>query len=168
MDKAMLEALARAMELEVDGRKFYLEAAGNSKNEFGKKMFDYLADQELQHQRRIKEIYERLQKGQPWPSLATALPTGGHEAVFGAAAKGQVSGADDDKKAVQVALGLEDKSYDYYNDLSRKAADLGVKRFFAALCYEERGHYLMLLDSLDYLSDPAGWYSRHEHQLLDG
>jgi len=169
MDKAKMEALSRAMELEIDGRKFYLEAAGKSQNEVGKKMFHYLADQELHHQSRIKEIYERLERGQEWPKGVLSIPPQvPYESIFSQAAQTTIKGAEGDKQAIELALKMEDQSYSYYDELSKKAAGLFERRFFAALCFEERGHYLMLLDSLDYLSDPAGWYSRHEHQQLEG
>jgi len=168
MDKAKLEALSRAIQLEIDGRKFCLEAAGKSKNEFGQKMFRYLADQELQHQQRIKELYERLERGEEWPGGLVSAPPVDLKAVFSRAAQAAISGAESDQEAIQVALELEDQSYTYYDELARKAAGLFEKRFFAALCYEERGHYLLLLDSLDYLSDPSGWAERHERAMLDG
>lgn len=168
MDKAKLEALSRAMELEIDGRKFYLNAAAKSANEASRKLFEYLADQELHHQTRIKEIYGRLERGEEWPKAAVTLPKVPYESIFSGASQAKVSGAEGDMEAIKLALELEDKSYDYYNELARKAAGLFERRFFAALCYEERGHYLMLLDSLDFLTDPAGWYARHEKGLLEG
>jgi rubrerythrin len=167
MDKAKLEALGKAIELEIEGRKFYLQAAGNSKNEFGKRMFHYLADQELHHQQRIKEVYERLERGEEWPGGLVLVPWPEPEAIFGRQARARLSGAEGDKEAVGIALELEEKSYAYYDGLARGAAGLFEKRFFAALSYEERGHYLMLLDSLDYLSDPSGWLERKEKVLLD-
>ena len=97
-----------------------------------------------------------------------AVPLADQEAVFGSRAKGKISGAEGDKEAIQLALELEEKSYDYYDGLARKAAGLFERRFFAALSYEERGHYLILLDSLDYLTDPSGWLERKEKILLDG
>jgi len=30
------------------------------------------------------------------------------------------------------------------------------------------GHHLSLLDSYEYLSDPAGWFTKSEHWSLDG
>jgi len=168
MDKEKLEALARAIQLEIDGRKFYLEAARKSGNDVGKRMFQYLADQELEHQTRIKGVYERLEKGEEWPVGIVSFPHADAKTVFGSEARAKMSGAEGDKEAVELALGLEDKSYDYYNELTRKAQGLFEKRFFAALSLEERGHYLMLLDALEYLTDPSGWAQRHEHTLLEG
>jgi rubrerythrin len=167
MDKMKLEALSRAIELEMEGRKFYLEAAAKSQNDFGKQMFQYLADQELRHQERIKAVYETLERGGEWPSLLLAMPAPETGAIFGRQARQKVTPSQTDKEAVQVALELEEKSYDYYNELARQAAGLFEKRFFVALSYEERGHYLVLLDALDYLSDPSGWLERHEKAQLD-
>ena len=42
------------------------------------------------------------------------------------------------------------------------------KRYYLTLSYEERGHYLRLVDAIQFLKDPAGWYYVSERDMVDG
>jgi len=164
--KERLAALTRAIELEVEGRRFYLDAAGRSQNEFGKSVFNFLAAQELKHQEKIKDIYNRVEKDGQWPTMF--IPAHVEQPVFTPQAAKEISGAEGEREAIKTAMGLEDDSINYYDGLSRKAQEHFEKKFFAALSLEERGHYLMLLDMMEYLDDPQGWFERKEKSQLEG
>jgi rubrerythrin len=69
---------------------------------------------------------------------------------------------------VEKAIEMEIKSRDYYK---KKAAVSGsgiVSEFLATVSAEEQGHYLALIDYKEYMEDPADWFTRIEHHLLDG
>jgi len=42
------------------------------------------------------------------------------------------------------------------------------KRFYLALSYEERGHALKLMDSIEYLTDPASCIYLRDGRSLEG
>ena len=73
-----------------------------------------------------------------------------------------------DLEALKKAMKLEERGEKLYNGLSEKATNSFEKRFFLTLATEERGHFLLILDSFDYLSDPAGWFAQKERSGLDG
>ena len=61
-----IRILESAVKMELDGRKFYLKASKTAKNVIAKKLLVSLADQELTHIDRIKEISEGLKHEKDW------------------------------------------------------------------------------------------------------
>ncbi len=54
-----LNALEVALTNEMREREFYLKNAERTKNPVGKAMFNQIADEELEHYERLKEVHER-------------------------------------------------------------------------------------------------------------
>ena len=79
-----------------------------------------------------------------------------------------VKAADTELEAVQGAIDMEVKSYEFYQTQLRSAASDAEKEFYTALSAQERQHQLVLLDYYEYLQDPADWFVRKEHHSLDG
>lgn len=157
------EALIRALELEQEGRAFYEEAAAKAKGPLARKVFEALAREEELHAEKIAEIFRGLGD---W--ITQVGDVGRLRAIFDEPLKAEAQASEDDLEALRFALGREEEAYRYYEELANKAADLKEKRFWLALSWEERGHYLHLMDSIEYLTDPEGWLRRVERHTLDG
>jgi hypothetical protein len=71
-------------------------------------------------------------------------------------------------KAVEEAIRLENKSYDYYQNHSRTARFNAEVELYTTLAAEESAHKLALLDYCEYLKDPSAWFVKQERHLLDG
>ncbi len=54
-----LEALQTAMKREIGAEEFYVKAAQSVEDESARKMFEFLAEEERKHQRRIQEEIDR-------------------------------------------------------------------------------------------------------------
>ena len=59
----MLKALKDAVQMEVEGRQFYLEAAKKVKSAGVREIMEYLAESEKYHIEKFNEIYRSLEKG---------------------------------------------------------------------------------------------------------
>ena len=70
--------------------------------------------------------------------------------------------------AIQTAVDLENKTYDFYKSQGENATYDAERGFYETLAAEEREHHLILLDYYEYLKDPAGWFVKKEHPSLDG
>ena len=70
--------------------------------------------------------------------------------------------------AVQTAMEMENKSYDFYKNQSKNASNETERDFCEIVASEEREHHIILLDYYEYLKDPAGWFVKKEHPSLDG
>ena len=73
-----------------------------------------------------------------------------------------------DFDAIRTTVEKEKNSYDFYDRQSRAATSDAEREFYTALAAEEKEHQLILFDYWEYLSNPAGWFLRKEHQSLDG
>jgi len=167
-----IAVLQLAVQMEVDGKGFYQKASQKSSNKLAKELFQQLADEEDIHRKKFEEIYETLKRGQNWPDVVAPAEKGeGLKSLFAEANKALGSKfkvAESDLEAINVATDMEVKSYDLYHSRSEESTLPVEKRFYETLAGEERGHHLALLDSYEYLSDPAGWFTKKEHWSLDG
>ena len=166
-----LRALKVAIQMEIDGKEFYLKASRGSGNELGKKLLESLASEEDLHRQKFEEIYRALKEKKGWPET-DFKPDGGRSlrTLFataieaGSGMKAQATELD----AVKTAMAMENETYDYYKDQGQTATYDGERDFYQALMAQEREHYLVLLDYYEYLRDPAGWFVQKEHPSLDG
>jgi len=167
-----MAVLRLAVQMEVDGKEFYQKASQESNNRLAKELFQQLADEEDVHRKKFEEIYEALRRGQNWPDVVAPAEKGKRlKSLFAEANKALGSKfkvAESDLEAIKVAMDMEVKSYDLYHSRSEESTLPVEKRFYETLAGEERSHHLALVDSYEYLSNPAGWFTKTEHWSLDG
>ena len=168
----ILEALKIAIELEKDGKKYYLQASHESCNEVGRTLFQSLALEEDAHNHKIVEIYNVIQKQEGWPAEIFQPDRGrALRELFTQTCEAtgvNVKGAAAELDAINTAIDKEKKSYDFYFRQSQNAIYATERDFYESLAGEEREHELILLYYLEYLSDPVDWFTRMEHHSLDG
>ena len=66
-EKDRLNALEVALNNEIREREFYLKNAKRTKNPLGKKMFQQIGDDELEHYERLKQLHQTWAKKEKWP-----------------------------------------------------------------------------------------------------
>jgi rubrerythrin len=166
------QALKYCIQMEIDGKEFYLKACKDSSNELGKKLLESLAQQEDYHRRKFEQIYETIRQSHKWPVVdfkqnsAKILKTIFAEETINPTTAIKVAQTELD--AVQKAMQIEDKSYDLYHQRFGQAAKGAERDFYETISNEERQHKLVLLDYYEYLQDPAAWFVKSEHTSLDG
>jgi len=62
-----LKALQTAIQMEIDGKEYYLKASQQSGNELGKKLLKKLAAEEDIHRQTFERIYNAIRKEKAWP-----------------------------------------------------------------------------------------------------
>ena len=166
------QALQYAIQMEIDGKAFYLKASRESGNELGRKLLESLAAQEDYHRQKFEQIYENIRKSRNWPAV-DFKPDGGKTlrtifAVEISKPTSEIKVAHTELDAVQKAMQMEDKSYDFYHDRYEQVGPGAERDFFETIAAEEREHKLVLLDYYEFLQNPAGWFVKAEHPSLDG
>jgi len=167
-----LKALQTAIQMEIDGREYYLKASQQSGNDLGKKLLKKLAAEEDIHRQTFERIYNAIRKEKNWPKT-DFQPDGGRtlRTIFAQAA-GQGSAkaktADSELNAVKKAMDMENETYDFYMQREQAATYAAEREFYQALSAQEKEHNLILLDYYEYLKDPAAWFVEKEHHSLDG
>jgi rubrerythrin len=171
-EKERLNALEVALNNEMREREFYLKNAERTKNSLGKKMFQQIGDDELEHYERLKQLHEKWTKQEKWPET---VPLKVQETVvkdilfdFVKKANEKAKGDSDDLEAVRIALDFEAKGAKFYADIRDASIDPKEKQFFDLLSKMENEHFLSLKDTEEYFIDPVSWYRKMEHHTLDG
>lgn len=167
----MVKALKDAVQMELEGRQFYLEAAKKVKSAGVRQIMEYLAESEKYHIERFTEIYRSLQKDPAWTENLAAFNPPHHQpyvCVMAMAKEDQGTGGDDDLQALKTGIKMEECAIDYYTRLARETNNPLARRFFMSIAHEERGHYLTLMDMHNYLSDPADWFYVTQMGHVDG
>lgn len=167
-----LEALKVAIKFEKDGRKFFLDASKKTNQKYGKLMFQSIADAELEHIERIREVYDSLTRTGEWPDRPALFTTKRPlKNVFEEAREKvdqNVKVETDDIEAAAMAREYEEKGFRFYQDLADRAKALIERKFYQQLAYEERGHLLIFQDMHEYFIDPVHWFSKKERLHWDG
>jgi len=159
-----LTILNQAMQLEQEGRGFYLKAAQTTKDEKGQEIFRTLASDEQNHFNLIQRQHQALTRQNKWISSPQIKPTPldltkplfpkGREALEKA-----VSQKSADRDALLFGLEIETKSYDLYRKAASETTNQLGKSMFEFLAGEEKGHFDILMMRYDFLFGPVGWSS---------
>lgn len=167
-----LGALQTAIQMEIDGKKFYLKASQASNNELGKKLLRSLAAEEDTHRQSFEKIYESIKTRKEWPKT-DFQPDGGRglRTIFAKATEEMepdIKTIPTELEAIQTAMAMENKTYDFYTSQSKMATYDAERDFYEALAAQEKEHHIVLLDYYEFLKDPAAWFVQKEHPSLDG
>ena len=156
-----IELVKRAMDIETEGRKFYLEAAQSTLDRKGKEIFKTLANDEGKHYSLLKNQYDTLKEKGVWSrthelpkvdiDLTKPLFPKGIDAL-----KQKVTEKSNDMDALMFGLDIEMKSYDLYSQAN--VEDPAARRLFAYLADQEMGHFNLLMQRFDGLFGPITWY----------
>ena len=166
-----LDALRYAIQMEIDGKEYYRKASEASSNEMGGKLLASLSAEEDLHRQKFEEIYEALRSKKDWPSLDYQPDEGKALRTILARATRKASPqevTDTELDAVQRAINMEVKSYDFYKSRSKSATLDAEREFYESLAVQERERQLVLLDYYEFLKNPAAWFVAKEHPSLDG
>jgi len=165
----ILQILQLAIRMERDGKKFYLRVSRESQHELGKKLLETLAGEEDVHRQQFEKIFEAIRQKQAWPKTDFHPDKGRHiKTIFVQVATGTEPSTVTEQDAIKVAIDMENQSYDLYKTQATSATSATEKDFFEALAAEERGHQIALTDYLEFLQDPADWFTMKECHSLDG
>jgi rubrerythrin len=171
-EKERMSALEVALNNEMREHEFYLKNAKRTKHPLGKAMFQQIADDELEHYERLKQLHENWKKKEKWPETVPlkVKDTMVKDLLVGLVKKVDKTsqGDTDDLQAVRTAIDFEDKGAKLYATMRDSVSDPKEKQFFDLLAKIEKEHYLSLKDTEEYLTDPTSWYQKAEHHTLDG
>ena len=172
--QSLKTALMASIQLEEESREFYLKAAKKSKNLYGKKVFEALADDETRHIVVMKEYCEITAKKKSAPKLCAVVPQ--HKDIAKRILLSEteseqlanVAVGADELKAYEIAMKMENKGYALYKESADKATDPDVNELYRFLMGEEEAHYDLLSNAYEYLKNPASWFTKEEKPIVEG
>lgn len=156
------QAIEMGMQLERDGRAFYLKAAERTTDPKGRAMFLSLADDEAIHLRVLEEQLAAIQqKGycEVLPEMEEA-EAGWDEELFPrdpVLLEKIVHPEASDIDALIFALQAEHKSYELYRRMAKETQDEKARQMFRWLASAERGHFNQLMLNYESLLQSGHW-----------
>jgi rubrerythrin len=165
-------ALQTAIQMEIDGKAFYLKASQASRNDLGKELLKKLAAEEDGHRQVFERIYKDIGAKKSWPEKAYKGDGGrGLRTIFARALEAMNKDTDaiaSELEAIQTAMAMENKTFDFYKRRSGQATYDAEKQFYEEVAMQEEEHHRVLLDYFEFLKNPAAWFVQKEHPSLDG
>ncbi len=156
-----LRSIEQAIENEVEEREFYLRQARASINPVSRATFEALANEELEHIERLKELHRTLSREGRWPDgLVLSLRASKAAAVVSSFTRRYREVFETDREAlaaVKRAIEAEERSAAFYSRLREQVADPEEKAFFASLAGIEMEHSRALRDTEQLMADPLVW-----------
>ena len=168
----ILEAVKFSIQMEIDGKEYYLKISQESSDELGEKLLRNMSAEEDIHRRKFVQIYEAIRNEKAWPAVVLQ-PDGSKRlrTVFAQALEkvgSRAKALSTELEVIQTAMRMESKSYDFYREQGKKTDYDAEKDFYRKLATEEREHHQLLGNYYEYLKDPAGYFVQKEHPSLDG
>jgi rubrerythrin len=161
------EVAGAAIQLEKDGREFYLGAAAKTKSDLARKMFEGLAEDELNH----IDWIEKLSPGAGTAESANRALYDRLRPIFAGAPPGLRLSAeltDTDLEAIDIAIGMEEKSMAAYEKWAAEDDSDDVQALCKALAGQEHFHRQMLENTRQYLDKTADWFMQEEQWNFEG
>jgi rubrerythrin len=150
----LLDAVKIAMEAERKAAAAYQEAAAQTANPLGKRLFNKLTEFENYHYQKLSDLLESLLSRDEFIEYVAqepAVPTEGEVPRVPEANKMSMM------KIIRMAQGIERKAEQKYAELAKQTADPAGKKMFDQLAKEENGHYRLLREVYWNLNDQGTW-----------
>jgi len=153
-----------AMEIEKEGENYYRDLAKRSENAGMIKIMSWLAEAEAKHY----DIFKAM-KDDEVPVLAETNLLPDAKQVFLKISKNStnikvdISQTDLYRKAREI----EKKSIDFYMQKSEEIADQDNREVVLKIAEEEKKHYFLLDNIIDFITRPETWLENAEYNHLD-
>lgn len=155
-----MNSIELAIQMELEGKRFYLQQAERTDDSGLKSIFHTLAEEESIHARILKSKEETL----PYELVDTYseiknifMEIGEH--------KGIIKQLPDALDVYNLALANEQKSLDLYREMLQEAKDDREKKIFEFLIEQESDHYKVLEQLVEMVSRPNEWVESAEFGL---
>lgn len=147
-----------AMQMEKDGEDYYRQLARQTENKGLKTILTMLADEEVKHRNAIEKMKQEK------PQLAKTTILDDARNVF---VRMKKSGEKFDfyigqKELYRKAQDIEKKSQDFYTEKANKVKQEYQKDIFLKLAEEEKKHYFLLENIIEFVSRPETWLENAE------
>ncbi|MCF6149241.1 MAG: ferritin family protein [Candidatus Kuenenia sp.] len=159
-----------ALQMEMDGVKFYSDLANKTLHPIGKAMFRSFAEDEKQHIKRIQALLPAEKESIPSEEKVADSPKERLITVFqsmGDELKKTVTVSTNDIEAVKLAIKLEEEGLKFYEKAANESTDEKEKKSFHFLAEEEKIHLNVLKNTLEYIEDKERWEAEKEGRIYD-
>lgn len=170
MSDSLKEIKSIALQMETDGVKFYSELADKTLHPMGRAMFRSFVEDERSHIKRLRALLSGQSGKDQAPEKGPASPGKRLVTIFrqmGEETKKKVNAGTNDIAAVKLAMELEEKGVEFYEKAAREAPDAVDRETYRFLADEEKVHFSILKNTLEFLEKTELWEAEHEGRIYD-
>ena len=158
-----MDVFEYAMQMEKDGEDYYRQMARQTANKALRNVLTMLADEEVKH-------YNAIEK------MKTVPPQMGESTILADAKNVFIQMKEAEEKPdldigqielYKKAQEIERKSREFYLEKSNEVEKEYQKRIFLKLAEEEKKHYFLLENIIEFVSRPESWLENAEFYHLD-
>ena len=167
-----LEALNLAIEREKEAHRRYGEAAARTTDEKGKKMFSWLASEEMGHVRILERERESVKESGTWLSEEEwasgdelTQPIERSEFPSLSEVKGELDTAAPELEILKQAIEAEKEAASFYAELAEIVSDSNGKAMLTKLSDVEKGHRDLLEEEYEWLRRSRKFFPLHRFTL---
>ncbi|HUS99850.1 MAG TPA: ferritin family protein [Candidatus Thermoplasmatota archaeon] len=154
------DAIKTAIQMEKDGHAFYTKAAGQTKSDLGRTVFESLAADELVHLETFQKIFQGKIDSVEWNTLVKSNSKYTNLTIFPKDLK-TTEGTNpnsDELDALRMGMDSEKEAIDYYTTVVNDTSDAEVKEILTEIINQEKNHYRLLQQEFTHLSSTGLWY----------
>lgn len=161
-----LEPLAVALNLEREGKRFFLESAARFKGKLARQTFEFLANEEDKHIRRIEEFYRSIEQSGLTDQVAIERSTAMERLTAFqdelARLRDEIRPDATDIDAYNYALKFENGAEAFYEKTMNESADPNIRKFYGWLIAEEEMHSKLITSCLKFAQSPESWFAERK------
>lgn len=160
------DAIKKAIVLEIDGKAFFNHAAEVTKSQRGKKMFTWLANEEVKHLEVFGKLFTTILNADDWKKYVDAESVRGEAPLITELkkkmkqeeSKGEVD-------AIRIGMDLERKAISFFQEAAAEADEPKAKKIFFEIAEEEKFHFDMLQAQYDSVTNSGFWLGSAEFKM---
>jgi rubrerythrin len=159
-------AIKESIRLEINGRKFFQHAAEVTEHEKGKKMFRFLASEEVKHLEIFGQLFSKILDSEDWKQYIKDEELAGEaplvvklkENMKKEESKGEI-------EALRIGMELEQSAIEFFKKAAEDSDDMTAKKIFQEISEEEKFHYDLLQAQHDSVTGSGFWLGSAEFQM---
>jgi rubrerythrin len=153
-----------AFEMVKDSEKYYRDLANKSNHEGFKNILNMLADEEKNHQEFVLKLINSRNEKKVESNILNDIKN-----IFAKMSeeKKDISINISEVELYKKAQELEKKSEKFYLDKANESEDKSVKDLLNMLANEEKKHFFILDNIIEFVNRPATWLENAEFNHLD-
>jgi len=155
-DHEILKALRTAMEAELTGHAFYRNASRSTRDPKGKKTFERMAEEEMEHFNFLRLQYQSMAKNGKYDFSEKLLKRQVKHAgspIFSDDIMKGIKDAHFEVSALTIGMKLEMEAMRFYRECAEKAENEEVRNLYTQLADWEKDHYEAFRQQLQVLKE---------------
>ena len=164
----VIKLVKEAIRLEIKGRAFFSHAAEVTESDLGRKMFERLASDEVEHMKAFGQLFTEATGGEEWKKFVRSEEREISDVIEKLKKRMEDAGKEKqqgDLEALRIGMELERSAVDFFKRLVAESRSATAREMAARIIQEEETHYDLLQAQYDSVHNSGFWLDEAEFRL---